>query len=103
MRIEVKYKEEDNIGYGVTDIHYSVAVDNQEPYRWKSHDPPVGGYGIRDYHDNVMDFITGLIVGKSGMRRDPEAFALAEEMLKRAKNHGRDVRYVTQERGDHED
>ena len=96
MKIEVRYNEEANIGYGVADIHYSVAVDGQEPYRWKSHSPPIFGYGVRDYYDHVKHLLVGLIVGKSGMRLEPEAFSLAEDILNRAKKHGCEVRYVTQ-------
>ena len=103
MRIEVRYNKEASIGYGVNDIQYSVTVDEQKPFRWRSHDPPVGGYGRRDFYSNVLDFLVGLIVGKSGMRMEPEAFALAEDILKKAVKYGCEVKYVTHERGDHED
>ena len=36
MRIELKYKEENNIGYGSTDKLYYVAVNDQPPVVLKS-------------------------------------------------------------------
>ena len=97
MRIEVKYKKEADIGRGAYQIRYSVAVDSQEPKRWKSFDPPLGGFGTRDFYDHVMSFVSGLTMGKSGMRLD-EAKALAKDIIKRAMKNGRELHYVMQHR-----